>query len=96
MNTEQYQQWKQHTYDALVSSGVYTPEQAEIIVKWFDSIKGQDERDMFGNNFINELSKHWKCLESKDFVYKTLSARAWLYADLILKEHNEEQKQWIS
>lgn len=90
MNTVQYHKWKEDTFNALVSSGIYTEIEAGIITRWFDRIKGQTERDMFGNELIEALSEHWGKFNSTHFVYKTLTARAWLYADAILQEYYEE------
>lgn len=98
MNSEQYYKWKEDTFNALVASAIYSEAQASIITKWFDSIKGQTEREMFGNCFIDILNTHFstncKSIQSstdtiQGYVYKTLTARAWLYADAILKEHSE-------
>lgn len=88
MNCEQYQEWKENTYKSLVMSGIYTEYQASVIVNWFDSIKGSTERSWFGDELLDSLSKHWNNNTTgllDCFVYKTLTARAWLYADTILK-----------
>lgn len=93
MNPEQYKKWKEDTFKALVDSGIYTEVQAGIITRWFDRIKGQTERDMFGNVLIEALSEHWSKINSSYYVYKTLTARAWLYADAILEEYLAENPQ---
>lgn len=89
MNEQQYYKWKADTYNALVDSGVYNDKQADIIVDWFDSIKGSKERHWFGNKLLDALTEHWEDTPYDNFVYKTLTVRAWLYADRILKENNK-------
>lgn len=88
MNEQQYYKWKTDTHDALVISGIYGEIEAQIIVDWFDSIKGEKERNWFGDDLVDSLTRHWENFEYESFVYKTLTARAWLYADRILKENN--------
>lgn len=90
MNEQQYYKWKADTYNALVDSSVYSQEEAEIIVDWFDSIKGTRERCWFGDELLDSLTEHWKDSPYENFVYKTLTARAWLYADKILEKHKEQ------
>ena len=85
MNEKQYFKWKRDTSKAMVESGVYTTEQAGEIVDWFDSIKGSTERRLFGDALLDALCDHWKPAAIDFFVYKTLTARAWLYADKILE-----------
>ena len=85
MNDTQYFKWKFDTSMALVKSGAYTAEQAGAIVDWFDSIKGSTERRLFCDALLDEMGDHWKPTTLNFFVYKTLTARAWLYADEILE-----------
>lgn len=90
MNEQQYYKWKADTHEALVGSGIYNAEQAQIIVDWFDSIKGSRERQWFGDELLDALSNHWSGSPYENFVYKTMTARAWLYADKILDKHKEQ------
>lgn len=90
MNEQQYYKWKTDTYNALVGSGVYNQEQAQIIVDWFDGIKGSRERRWFGDELIDALSNHWFDYPYENFVYKTMTTRAWLYADKILSKYEEQ------
>lgn len=60
MNEQQYNKWKSDTFNALVDSGVYTEQQALIIVDWFDGIKGSVEYSWFGDELLNALSNHWE------------------------------------
>ena len=85
MNDTQYFKWKFDTSIALVKSGAYTTYQADAIVDWFDNIRGSTERQLFGDALLDALDEHWKPATIDFFVYKTLTARAWLYADKILE-----------
>ena len=85
MNDTQYFKWKFDTSKALVNSGAYTTAQAEAIVDWFDSIRGSTERRLFGDALLDALGEHWRPAKIDFFVYKTLTASAWLYADEILE-----------
>ncbi|QDB73971.1 hypothetical protein [Aeromonas phage 4L372D] len=90
MNEQQYYKWKADTYEALVASGIYSAEQAQIVIDWFDSIKGTRERQWFVDELADALSKHWSDYPYENFVYKTMTTRAWLYADKILHKHKEQ------
>lgn len=91
MNEQQYYKWKADTFAALVDSGVYSEVEADIITDWFDSIRGKTERVWFGDELLDALSNHWSNSSFENFVYKTLTVRAWLYADKILEKHKENK-----
>jgi hypothetical protein len=84
MNLEELKVWEQDARRAL--SGRYSAEEIEIIMEWFAYIKGQEERELVGNEavegmlvFVNAKGRH--------DLYNSLMARAFVYAPHILEEH---------
>lgn len=92
MDEKQYYKWKADIYSALVASGVYSQEEAEIIVDWFDGVSTAQEREWFGDKFV-EVFYRIRPDTSKgvaDLVYKSMTTRCWFYADKILEEYKEQ------
>ena len=90
MNEAEYKQWRDDAKDALLK--LYSEEQAGVVLEWFDRIKATAEYDLLGNcaryesmvSFINTGGEEgvWK-------LYNTMMARMFMYAPLILKEHDD-------
>jgi hypothetical protein len=83
MNVEEYKQWRQDAYATLTATQ-YTPEQAETILVWMDTIKGADERDLLGDE-RNHARLAYQEMDLKHFsLYNVLMSKMWMYASLIL------------
>lgn len=86
MNREQYAQWRADAARAL--SGRYKPEEIEIVLDWFDGIKGQEERDLIGSDEVDAMLVFVSARGAHD-LYNSLMARVFVYAPFILKEDAE-------
>jgi len=89
MFESEYYQWRSDIVTMLQCK--YTEEQANIIANWFDRIKCADECDLIGEESVKALSNIVNnSLAEKGVwnLYNSLTARVWLYADLILKNEN--------
>lgn len=83
MNAEQFDQWKKDATLVLTASK-YTKEQADIITGWFSRIKGEDERELVGSDFVNTFADNYP---AKHFsVYDSMMARLFVYAPYILEQ----------
>lgn len=82
MTLEEYLKWRQDAKDALLK--IYTEEQADKILYWFDRIKGQDERDMIGNDEVNAFLV-FSSAGGKFNLYNSLMSRLFIYAPFILE-----------
>ena len=83
MDSIQYKQWETDADRAL--SGKYNSEEREIILEWFRRIKGQDERDLIGNDGVEAMLTFVAAADNFD-LYNSLMARLFIYAPLILRE----------
>jgi len=86
MNEHQYTKWRNDII--LMLQCKYTPEQANTIARWFDRIKCADEYDLIGEESVRALCDIVnRSLSDKNVwnLYNSLTARVWLYADLILQ-----------
>lgn len=86
MNHEEYLRWETDAARAL--SGRYTEEERGIILRWFRHIKGQEERDLIGNEEVDAMLKFVGAADNFD-LYNSLMARLFIYAPLILKEERQ-------
>lgn len=84
MNTQEFQKWEQDARQALLN--LYTPAETEVVLRWFRNIKGQEERDLVGNEEVESMLK-FVCAQSNFNMYNSLMSRLFIYAPLILKEH---------
>lgn len=89
MNREEYAKWEEDAARAL--SGRYTPAEIKIVLDWFRSIKGADERDLAGNEEVECFLKVSNARDNFD-LYKSLMCRLFIYAPLILKEAAEHAR----
>jgi hypothetical protein len=89
MNHEEYLRWKADADRAL--SGKYTAEERAIIVGWFDYMKGQDERELVGNEAVEAMLVFVQAGNNFE-VYDSLMARLFIYAPLILKQEREDRE----
>jgi len=83
MNQEEYRAWESDADVAL--SGRYVHAERKIILDWFRSIKGADERDLIGHEAV-EAMLVFVCAQGKHDLYNSLMARAFIYAPFILEE----------
>ena len=91
MNQQEYQKWKDDAQAALLR--IYTPEETEKVMDWFRHIKGQEERDLIGNDTVEAMLVFVTCRGrldgTRDFnsadTYNSLMARLFVYAPIILK-----------
>lgn len=92
MNEQQHHKWKADTYNALVASGIYDEIEAQIIIDWFDGVSTAQEREWFGDGFIEVFYKIRPDVSKNtaDLVYKSLTSRVWFYADKILMENQND------
>ncbi len=86
MNLEQLKVWERDADVAL--SGRYNAEERAIIMDWFRHIKGQDERDLIGNEQV-EAMLVFVTAGGKHDTYNSLMARLFIYAPFILEEHQQ-------
>tara|TARA_B110000495_G_C22525095_1_gene319924 strand:+ start:231 stop:497 length:267 start_codon:yes stop_codon:yes gene_type:complete len=84
--SQQYSKWQDDMRKAL--RAVYTEGESEFIVKWWDSIKGSQEYEWFGSDFVGQFNDAF--FNQKDSFdrnkYRNWTARLWLYAPNILKD----------
>lgn len=87
---EEYNTWKADMKEAL--SKVYTLEEAEIIVNWWDNINANQEFEWFGIDFIEALNAEFMYASDSFRVaeYRNWCARVWLYAPNILNDHRKK------
>jgi hypothetical protein len=85
MDQQQYAAWRLVALAALRS--IYTDEQCEVIIGFFDRIKGDEEDDLTGLKFQESLRVvRAEIIHAIGFsLYHDMMARVWLYAPLILK-----------
>lgn len=93
MNREEYARWEADADRAL--SGRYTPQERAIILAWFRSIKGQDERELIGNEQVEAMLVFVTAAGNFD-LYNSLMARLFIYAPLILREDREERERFAN
>ena len=77
--------------DALISLLCrYTAADAEIILEWFDNMRGSDEYELTGLDFQVALQAIRDAQNSRGVpfdLHGDLMTRLWAYAPLILKSH---------
>jgi hypothetical protein len=83
MNQTEYAEWERDAYMAL--GGKYTIDEIIIILEWFAGIKGQDERDMIGNEAV-EAHLVFVTAGGKFDLYNSLMSRLFIYAPFILEQ----------
>ncbi len=91
MNKEQFALWVIDIRHALHRR--YTQKETQIIIDWFETIKGSKERDLIGYGMFHEIilplmdhlysSEQW-CM------YHSMNIRVWIYAPYIIKEYNKQ------
>jgi hypothetical protein len=86
MNKEQYTKWRQDAASAL--QGVYSMQETEIILDWFDHIKGARECELVGPDVMGCLMTIAENDVNFD-LHHNLMMRLWLYAPYILEEANK-------
>lgn len=100
MNPEQYAKWRSDAFQSLALSEKFLPEEIEFVLEWFDSIKGQKERDLIGDalvdahcNMCDILVDDCKKYFNSEFLYFSLMSRLWIYAPIIIAEKlNKDSK----
>ena len=90
MNETEYAKWKIDANRAL--SGKYTEAESEIILDWFNNIKGSEERYLVGNEAVDAMLT-FVAANGKHDLYNSLMSRLFIYAPLILEEYNLSHKQ---
>lgn len=88
MNHEEYLQWERDAEMALL--GRYSPDDIRIILDWFRSIKGSDERALIGDEAVDAMLVFTSAVKPFD-LYNSLMARAFVYAPLILAEARRDE-----
>lgn len=86
MNEQEYKAWEAAADVALSDRYVYADRQ--FVLDWFRRIKGQEERELIGNEEVDAMLK-FVCARGNFDMYNSLMARLFIYAPLILKEHRE-------
>lgn len=87
MNQEEYAKWEQDARRAL--AGRYASEEIDVLLSWFRSIKGADERDLIGHEAVEAMLVFTDAQGHFD-LYNSLMARVFVYAPLILAEAKAE------
>ena len=88
MNEQEYAQWENDANWAL--TGKYTGPEANIIIGWFRSIDGRQERNLIGDEAVDAFQIF--CAAKGNFnLYDSLMSRLFIYAPLILKEYKNGQ-----
>jgi len=86
VNEREYAQWRTDALEALLK--LYSEEDSNKILRWFDRIKGSEELSLIGQTAFDGMiaftgigldKKVWK-------LYNTMMARMFMYAPLILME----------
>lgn len=85
MNNEEYKKWEEEASRALC--GKYSSSEIKVILDWFRSIKGSDERDLIGNDRVEAMLK-FVDNGPKWSLYDSMMARLFIYAPLIIDEKN--------
>lgn len=87
--------WQEEARRALAK--IYTDEAIEIILDWFDYVKGRKERELVGDAVVDALGSIWDSMDTFDF-YSSWMIRLFLYAPAILKEAsaNQDISQWLA
>jgi hypothetical protein len=84
MTSEEFAQWESDAKRALEAR--YTAEEIEVVIDWFRRIKGEDERELIGNDEVEAMLVFAGARENFD-LYNCLMARLFIYAPLILREN---------
>jgi hypothetical protein len=84
MTSEEFAQWENDAKRALEAR--YTAEEIEVVIDWFRRIKGEDERELIGNDEVEAMLVFAGARENFD-LYNCLMARLFIYAPLILREN---------
>lgn len=91
MNESEFKKWLDDASAILAIAG-YSPKDSKIIIEWFRSMKGSDERLLIGNKAVNGhlimVAASIGKLGKFD-LYGSMMSRLFIYAPLILKEHSE-------
>lgn len=90
MNQAEHNKWKADARLAL--SGKYNVDEIEIIMEWFRYMKGTDERDLLGHEELEHLLKAMEGMEETWDLYNSMMARLFIYAPLILREHESNNR----
>ena len=90
MDQKQYKIWRQATLAALLV--IYSLEESNEIMWWFDNIKGSGERDLLGYEKFKAMEELLEGIPEVGFsLHQHMSARVWAYAPHIIKEYREEK-----
>ena len=89
MDQKQYKIWRQATLASLLV--IYSLEDANEIMWWFDNIKGSGERDLLGYAKFAAMEALLDYPVDIQFsLHQHMTARVWAYAPLIIKQYREE------
>lgn len=89
MDQKQYKAWRQSTLASLLV--VYSFEESNEIMSWFDNIKGSGEYDLIGHERFTAMHVLLETVPEVGFnLHQHMSARVWAYAPHIIKEYREE------
>jgi hypothetical protein len=91
MTREELAKWELDAKNALLRR--YREMDVHIILDWFRRIKGSDEYDLIGHDRLEAFGLFSQTEVGKFCLYDSLMARLWIYAPLILKEHEEYEKR---
>lgn len=80
------EQWSKDAYEALTK--VYQPDEAKVVVEWFERIRGSEECALVGEGRVNSHIEFAYGLKTDPFpsVYASLMSRMWIYAPYIIQE----------
>lgn len=82
MDLSEYSNWRNHAKLSL--QPLYSPDEIEIILRWFDNIRGSCERDLVGDESVEAMLVFVNSCDTFD-LYNSLMSRLFIYAPLILK-----------
>lgn len=89
MDQKQYKIWRQSMLASLLV--IYSLEESNEIMWWFDNIKGSGERDLLGYEKFEAMEKLLDEVPEVGFnLHQHMAARVWAYAPHIIKEYREE------
>lgn len=81
-------EWSKDAYEALCK--VYQPDEAKVVVEWFELIRGSAERELIGSDRVDaHLTFAYGSKNDENrftSVYASLMSRMWIYAPYIIQE----------
>ncbi len=82
MNEEEYKNWRNDAFNALIS--YYNEEDVNTVLNWFDTMTGSKELNLIGKMCLEAMTI-FTCACDNFKLYNSMMSRLFIYAPLILK-----------